>query len=185
MKKVIVSLASLVISLVLCGTAQAQAHRNAWGGGSTYHSGNSTTRTNAYGGSATHTAGQGTTASNAYGGSAYHAQGSGKTTATNAYGGARPTPPDREPPLPTHMVALPIMRKGLEPRLPPTHMAAARHITPDTAPLLRIPLARQLMHIIRPLPIMHIIHLLPRPTTEQRATTAALARLRVPPLPAL
>ena len=29
MKKVIVSLASLVISLVLCGTAQAQAHRNA------------------------------------------------------------------------------------------------------------------------------------------------------------
>ena len=88
MKKVIVSLASLVISLVLCGTARAQAHRNAYGGGSTYHSGNSTTRTNAYGGSATHTAGQGTTATNAYGGSAYHAQGSGKTTATNAYGGS-------------------------------------------------------------------------------------------------
>ena len=59
---------------------QAQAHRNAYGGGSTYHSGNTTTRTNAYGGSATHTAGQGTSASNAYGGSAYHAQGSGKTT---------------------------------------------------------------------------------------------------------
>ena len=88
MKKVIVSLASLVISLVLCGPARAQAHRNAWGGGSTSHSGNSTTRTNAYGGSATHTAGQGTSASNAYGGSAYHAQGSGKTTATNAYGGS-------------------------------------------------------------------------------------------------
>ena len=32
MKKVIVSLASLVISLVLCGTARAQAHRNAYGG---------------------------------------------------------------------------------------------------------------------------------------------------------
>ena len=88
MKKVIVSLASLVISLVLCAPARAQAHRNAWGGGSTYHSGNSTTRTNAYGGSATHTAGQGTTATNAYGGSAYHAEGSGKTTATNAYGGS-------------------------------------------------------------------------------------------------
>ena len=88
MKKVIVSLASLVISLVLSGTARAQAHRNAYGGGSTYHSGNSTTRTNAYGGSATHTAGQGTTATNAYGGSASHAEGSGKTTATNAYGGS-------------------------------------------------------------------------------------------------
>ena len=90
MKKVIVSLASLVISLVLCGTARAQAHKNAYGGGSTYHSGNSTTRTNAYGGSATHTAGQGTTATNAYGGSASHAQGSGKTIIegfTSAYGG--------------------------------------------------------------------------------------------------
>ena len=69
MKKVMVSLASLVVSLVLCGRVQAQAHRNAYGGGSTYHSGNTTTRTNAYGGSATHTAGQGTSASNAYGGS--------------------------------------------------------------------------------------------------------------------
>ena len=39
MKKVMVSLASLVISLVLCGRAQAQAHRNAYGGGSTSHSG--------------------------------------------------------------------------------------------------------------------------------------------------
>ena len=37
MKKVIVSLASLVVSLVLCGTAQAQAHRNRYGG-STSHS---------------------------------------------------------------------------------------------------------------------------------------------------
>ena len=88
MKKIMVSLVTLVFTLLFCGTARAQAHANRYGGGSTSHSGNTTTRTNAYGGSATHTAGQGTTASNAYGGSASHAEGSGKTTATNAYGGS-------------------------------------------------------------------------------------------------
>ena len=156
MKKVIVSLTSLVISLVLCGTARAQAHRNAWGGGSTYHSGNSTTR-------------------------------------TNAYGGSQRTPLDKEPLLPTHMVALHIMRKDLERRLPATPMVAARHITREVARSLQIPLARQPMvtptttavHIIRllhirRLPTMDTIHLLPRPTTERHATTAPLARLRVP-----
>ena len=183
MKKVIVSLANLVISLALCGTVQAQAHRNAYGGGSTSHSGNSTTRTNAYGGSATHTAGQGTTATNAYGGSASHAQGSGKTTATNGYGTATHTA-GQGTSASNAYGALPIMRKGLEPRLRPTTMAAARHITPDTAPLRQILLARQPMHIIRPPPTMHTIRLLRRPTTEQHATTARLARLRVPQPPA-
>ena len=85
MKKVIVSLASLVISLVLCGTARAQAHRNAYGG-STSHSYGSTSHTNAYGGSSSHTAGQGTSHTSTYGTSTSHAYGGG-TSHTNAYGG--------------------------------------------------------------------------------------------------
>jgi hypothetical protein len=55
MKKMMVSLVTLVFTLLGCGTARAQAHANRWGGGSTSHSGNTTTRTNAYGGRATHT----------------------------------------------------------------------------------------------------------------------------------
>ena len=85
MKKVIVSLASLVISFVPCGTVGAQAHRNAYGG-STSHSYGSTSHTSAYGGSSSHTAGQGTSHSSAYGTSSSHAYGGG-TTHTNAYGG--------------------------------------------------------------------------------------------------
>ena len=85
MKRVMVSLASLVISLVLCATAEAQAHRNAYGG-STSHSYGSTSHTNAYGGSSSHTAGQGTSHSSTYGTSTSHAYGGG-TSHTNAYGG--------------------------------------------------------------------------------------------------
>ena len=83
MKKVIVSLASLVFSLVLCGTARAQAQRNAVA---------AVPRP---------TAGIPPRA----------------PTLTVA---ARLTLPDREPLPPTPMVALPIMRKDLERRLPPT-----------------------------------------------------------------
>jgi hypothetical protein len=87
MKKIMIGLSALLFTLFTCSSASAYGHANAWGGGSTTHSGDTTTRTNAYGGSATHTARQGTSASNAYGGSAYHAEGSGKTTASNGYGG--------------------------------------------------------------------------------------------------
>src|SRR5580704_11757119 len=88
MKKIMASALSVFIAVFPCVNAMAYGHANAYGGGSTYHSGNTTTRTNAYGGSATHTAGEGTSATNAYGGSAYHAEGSGTTTASNAYGGS-------------------------------------------------------------------------------------------------
>ena len=67
------------------------------------------------------------------------------------------------------------MRKGLEPRLPPT-ATVARHITPDTAPSLQTPLARQ--PIIHPLPTMGIIRPRPWPITKAGATTAL--RLGVP-----
>jgi hypothetical protein len=88
MKKVLVGLFCFLVLAALCVKASPWGHANAYGGGSTYHSGDTTTRTNAYGGTATHTAGQGTTASNSYGASASHAEGSGTTTATNAYGGS-------------------------------------------------------------------------------------------------
>ena len=65
-----IGLSALLFTLFTCSSAAAYGHANAWGGGSTTHSGNTTTRTNAYGDSATHTAGQGTSATNAYGGSA-------------------------------------------------------------------------------------------------------------------
>ena len=182
MKKVIVSLASLE-SAWSCAVRPRPKHTETPMAAVPLTTAEIPPRGTSHGGSATHTAGQGTTASNAYGGSAYHAQYLERRLLPTVMVPPR-TPRDREPALLTH-TALPIMRKGLEPRLRPTTTAAARHITPDTAPLLRIPMARQLMHIIRPLPIMHIIHRLPRPTTEHRATTAALARLRVPPLPAL
>ncbi len=76
MRKINVSLASLVIGMSLCGTARAQAHRNAYGG-STSHSSGSTSRTNAYGGSSSHTAGEGTSHTSAYGTSTSHAYGGG------------------------------------------------------------------------------------------------------------
>src|SRR5271156_2493213 len=76
MKKIMIGLSSLFFTLFTCNTAWAYGHANAWGGGSTTHSGNTTTRTNAYGGSATHTAGEGTSASNSHGGSASHTEGS-------------------------------------------------------------------------------------------------------------
>jgi hypothetical protein len=88
MKKFLVGTLSVVLTVVPCLRASAYGHANYYGGGSTYHSGDTTTRTNAYGGEATHTAGEGTTASNSYGASASHAEGSGTTTATNAYGGS-------------------------------------------------------------------------------------------------
>src|SRR5271165_2728588 len=98
MKKIMIGLSALFFTLFTCTTASAYGHASSWGGGSsrsnaygggsTTHSGDTTTRTNAYGGSATHTAGQGTSASNSYGGSAYHAEGSGTTTASNGYGGS-------------------------------------------------------------------------------------------------
>ena len=86
MKKVIVSLASLVISSALCGTAQAQAHRNAYGGGSTYHSGNSTSADQCLRWQRNTHRGTGNHATNAYGTSTSHAHGGG-TSDTNAYGG--------------------------------------------------------------------------------------------------
>src|ERR1700741_3929832 len=88
MGKIIIGLSALFFTLFTCNTALAYGHANAWGGGSTTHSGNTTTRTNAYGGSATHTAGQGTSASNAYGGWGDHAEGARRTTARTGYGGS-------------------------------------------------------------------------------------------------
>jgi hypothetical protein len=88
MKKVLVGLLSVLLTVLPYVRASGWAHANAYGGGATYHApgSDSTTRTNAYGGTATHTYGEGTSASNKYGASAYHAEGSGTTTATNAYG---------------------------------------------------------------------------------------------------
>src|SRR5271169_247906 len=60
MKKCFVGLLSVLLTILPCLRASAWGHANAYGGGSTYHSGDSTTRTNAYGGSATHNAGVGT-----------------------------------------------------------------------------------------------------------------------------
>ena len=156
MKKMMVSLVTLVFTLLFCGTARAQAHANRYGGGSTSHSGNTTTRTNAYGGSATHTAGQGTTASNAYGGSASHARRVWKDDcAPTPMVAARHTPPDREPRASNGIRRLCIScAKGLERRLAPTPMVVPRHITRELAPSLQLPMARQRRYIIHPLPTM-------------------------------
>ena len=117
------------------------------------------------------------------------------------------TPLDREPPLPTHTVALPIMRKGLEKttatnayggsathtagqgttasnvayggsclscgrglerRLPPTHMAVARHITREVVPSPQIHMVRR--HIVHPPPTMGTIHPPPWRTTGMFAS---------------
>ena len=82
---------------------------------------------------------------------------------------ARHITPDREPPPPTHTVALPIMRQALERRLSPTRMVVARHTTRELVPSLQIHMARR-----------HTIHPPPWRTTEQAATTAAPVQLQVP-----
>ena len=64
MKKFIVSLVSLAITLLPWEIASAYGHANRYGG-STSHSYGSTSHTNAYGGSSSHTYGEGTTHSSA------------------------------------------------------------------------------------------------------------------------
>jgi hypothetical protein len=59
MKKILIGSLSVLLTMLPCLRAFAWGHANAYGGGSTTHTGDSTTRTNAYGGSATHTAGGG------------------------------------------------------------------------------------------------------------------------------
>jgi len=85
MKKIIISLASLVTMLAPCATASAYSHSNRYGG-STSHSYGSTSHTSAAGTSTSHTYGQGTSHTNVYGGSTTHGY-YGGTTHTNAYGG--------------------------------------------------------------------------------------------------
>jgi len=53
MNRLLISLLSVWLTMLPYLRASAWGHANRYGGGSTYHSGNSTTRTNAYGGSAT------------------------------------------------------------------------------------------------------------------------------------
>ena len=187
MKKIMVSLLSLVFILLFCGTAGAQAHANRYGGGTPTTAGipprapmltavAQRTPLDREPLPPTHMVALRIMRKDLE-----------KQLRPTHMAVARHTPPDREPPPPTHMVALRIMRKGLERRLRPTHMVVARHITREVAPSLQIPMAKQPMvtpTTIHPLPIMDTIHLLPRRTTEQHATTARLARLRVPQPPA-
>src|SRR2546422_10417834 len=71
MKKIIVGLVSLMITLLPCEVVFAFGHANSFGGSSS-HSYGSSSHSNRYGGSTSHTAGQGTSHSNAYGGSSSH-----------------------------------------------------------------------------------------------------------------
>ena len=97
MKRTIVSLVSVSMTLVPCGPASAWSHaggysagasHNAWGGGSAHAAGYGSAHTNAAGGNTTHVDGEGTTHSSAYGTSSTHYQGAygGYSTHTNQYG---------------------------------------------------------------------------------------------------
>ena len=86
MKKIIVSLFSLLVASVPCQRVFAYSHGNRYGGSSS-HSYGSSSHSNAYGGSTSHTAGEGTSHSSAYGTSTSHSAGGGSSH-TNAYGGS-------------------------------------------------------------------------------------------------
>jgi len=89
MNRIVITLASLLITLSLPGPASAWSHANRWGGDTSHSWGSdSTTRTDAWGGSETHTYGEGTTATGRWGDTATHEEGSGQTTFTNPYGGS-------------------------------------------------------------------------------------------------
>src|SRR5271154_5985727 len=138
MKKILVGSLTVALAMTPCLRAHAWGHANAYGGGSTYHSGDTTTRTNGYGGEATHTAGEGTTASNKYGASASHAEGSGTTTASNAYGGNATHYQGEEPRRPMVPVAVHPTPKVLERRRRLTHTVIRRLITRVQEPPLRL-----------------------------------------------
>src|SRR5437879_9619334 len=91
MKKFIVSLVSLAITLLPWEIASGYGHANRYGG-STSHSYGSTSHTNAYGGSSSHTYGEGTTHSNVYGGTTTGAYGAGAVH-TGPYGATAYHPP--------------------------------------------------------------------------------------------
>ena len=86
MKKIIVSLLTLVGILLPCHRVLAYCHGNAYGGYSSHSYGQSS-HSNTYGGSTSHTAGEGTTHTSAYGTDTSHSAGGG-TTHNNAYGGS-------------------------------------------------------------------------------------------------
>jgi len=85
MKRIIVGLTSLVITLVSPSMAQAFAHANRFGG-STWHTFGATSHTSTFGTSTSHVFGAGTSHSNIFGGGTTHSVWGG-TSHTNAWGG--------------------------------------------------------------------------------------------------
>src|SRR5664279_62537 len=85
MKRIIVSLISLAITVLPFETAAAYSHANRYGG-STSHSEGSTSHTSDAGTSSSHTYGEGSSHTNEYGGSTSHSE-YGGTSHTNTYGG--------------------------------------------------------------------------------------------------
>jgi hypothetical protein len=85
MKKIVICLLGVVISVYSAGQVGAWSSSNRYGG-STTHTYGSTSHTNAYGGSSSHAYGEGTSHTNMYGGSTSHGW-YGGTSHTNVYGG--------------------------------------------------------------------------------------------------